>query len=364
MFGAPDKAFRVATGEAQKGPWATISGEWNPLDEATAVKNAQQYLTHEDWRQVGYDPERHGYFYDRHTMEPVTGAEEVLQIGPLVLAKKPTYGVKAEQKFAGGGRTGFLGALAKTAEKGLERAAKAARVAPQDEALRLAQQRAALPPSQGGLGLPASNTPMQRAKAMGAEQVFHGTNKEKEILKNKKFDINKDERNVGGVWTTKDKNYADWLASQKEDGIPSVMELKLLKAKEAEEFDILKEGIRVADEIGAERPANAIEAQELLSGGYGWDSVVSDLLHESNTPNLRITNFHDNWHSNPDYVTEAFVSKDPDLLRLPEAAFDPFRKDAATAAAFGVAAPDLLAQEQEPEKELTIDEFLKRMKER
>ena len=182
---------------------------------------------------------------------------------------------------------------------------------------------------------------------MGAEQVFHGTNKEKEILKNKKFDINKDERNVGGVWTTKDKNYADWLASQKEDGIPSVMELELLKAKEAEEFDILKEGIRVADEIGAERPANAIEAQELLSGGYGWDSVVSDLLHESNAPNLRITNFHDNWHSNPDYVTEAFVSKDPDLLRLPEAAFDPFRKDAATAALFGVAAPDLLAQEQE-----------------
>jgi hypothetical protein len=105
MFGAPEKAFRVATGEAQKGPWATISGEWNPMDEATAVKNAQQYLTHEDWRQVGYDPERHGYFYDRHTMEPVTGAEEVLQIGPLVLAKKPIYGVKAEQKFAEGGVT-------------------------------------------------------------------------------------------------------------------------------------------------------------------------------------------------------------------------------------------------------------------
>jgi len=128
MFGAPDKAFRVATGEAAKGPWATISGEWNPLDEATAVKNAQQYLTHEDWRQVGYDPERHGYFYDRHTMEPVTGAEEVLQIGPLVLAKKPIYGVKAEQKFSGGGKAGVLGALAKTAEKGMERAVKAAKI--------------------------------------------------------------------------------------------------------------------------------------------------------------------------------------------------------------------------------------------
>lgn len=105
MFGAPEKAFRVATGETTKGPWATISGEWQPMNEADAVKNAQSYLNHEDWRQVGYDPERHGYFYDRASMEPITGAEEVLQIGPLVLAKKPKYGVKAEQKFAEGGVT-------------------------------------------------------------------------------------------------------------------------------------------------------------------------------------------------------------------------------------------------------------------
>lgn len=39
--------------------------------------------------------------------------------------------------------------------------------APQEEALRLAQQRAALPVSEGGLGLPPDNTPMDRARAMG-----------------------------------------------------------------------------------------------------------------------------------------------------------------------------------------------------
>lgn len=38
---------------------------------------------------------------------------------------------------------------------------------PQEEALRLAQQRAALPVSEGGLGLPPNNTPMDRARAMG-----------------------------------------------------------------------------------------------------------------------------------------------------------------------------------------------------
>ena len=38
----------------------------------------------------------------------------------------------------------------------------------------LAQQRAALPMSEGGLGLPATNTNMDRAKAMGNVSVYHG----------------------------------------------------------------------------------------------------------------------------------------------------------------------------------------------
>lgn len=48
--------------------------------------------------------------------------------------------------------------------------------APQNAALRLAQQRAALPVSEGGLGLPPNNTPMDRARAMGFESGWaHGS---------------------------------------------------------------------------------------------------------------------------------------------------------------------------------------------
>ena len=43
----------------------------------------------------------------------------------------------------------------------------AAKKAPYDDALALAQRRAALPVSEGGLGLPAGNTAMERAAAMG-----------------------------------------------------------------------------------------------------------------------------------------------------------------------------------------------------
>lgn len=49
-------------------------------------------------------------------------------------------------------------------------------VYPQDAALAKAQINAAKPVSEGGLGLPANNTPMQRAKAMGfTDDAFHGT---------------------------------------------------------------------------------------------------------------------------------------------------------------------------------------------
>ena len=48
--------------------------------------------------------------------------------------------------------------------------------APQAEALKLAQERAALPPAKGGLGLPKNNTPEQRAKAMGFDRdTYHGS---------------------------------------------------------------------------------------------------------------------------------------------------------------------------------------------
>lgn len=117
MIGSPDKAMKVATGETAKAPFAVIRGEWNPMDEQTAVKNAQKYLKHKDWRQVGYDPERHGYFYDRTTMEPILGAEEVIQIGPLVLAKKPRYGAKTEQKFDEGGAATMNPMLARQGAK-------------------------------------------------------------------------------------------------------------------------------------------------------------------------------------------------------------------------------------------------------
>ena len=47
-------------------------------------------------------------------MQPVRSAEEVIQIGPLVLAKKPQYGKKEDYKYAEGGEAHFdVGGAAK-----------------------------------------------------------------------------------------------------------------------------------------------------------------------------------------------------------------------------------------------------------
>jgi|688.fasta_scaffold199046_2 hypothetical protein len=64
-------------------------------------------------------------------------------------------------------------------------------VYPQENALRLAQQRAALPVEQGGLGLLGSNTAEQRATAMGAIDYLHGTERMDRLLAGKNLNPKK-----------------------------------------------------------------------------------------------------------------------------------------------------------------------------
>ena len=98
-FGVVEKAaMNIAAGKP-KATIAVIKGGWKPTTPAEAKLKADQALKSKDWVQVGMDPERHSYFYDRKTMEPVTAADEVIQIGPLVLAKNPTYGEKSGFMF-------------------------------------------------------------------------------------------------------------------------------------------------------------------------------------------------------------------------------------------------------------------------
>ena len=103
----PSKAIKVATGEDNKSPFARIHGELHHMTEDEAVEHMKAHLNHPDYAQVGMDPRRHGFFYDRKTMKPVTASAHVVQIGPLVLAHKPTYGKR--ESYAKGGKVKPIG---------------------------------------------------------------------------------------------------------------------------------------------------------------------------------------------------------------------------------------------------------------
>jgi hypothetical protein len=95
-----DKSLKVATNEATKSPFGVIRGTWNPLNEKQAIAQAKKALNDPAWTQVGMDPERHSYFYDRKTTQPILSADEVIQIGPLVLAKNAKFGSKKDFKYS------------------------------------------------------------------------------------------------------------------------------------------------------------------------------------------------------------------------------------------------------------------------
>jgi len=97
-----EKALRVASG-AGKGPFAVLKGDYVESTAEDAYNLAKEAINSDEWIQVGYDPTRRGYFYDRKTMEPVLNAEEIVQVGALVLAKKAVKGDPKDFTFKKGG---------------------------------------------------------------------------------------------------------------------------------------------------------------------------------------------------------------------------------------------------------------------
>jgi len=93
----PEKgALNIARAHTDKSPIATMNGEYIPLTVNKARSIAQHALNNKNWIQVGMDPERHSYFYNRQTQQPVIAADFAIQIGGLVLAKNPIYANKAD----------------------------------------------------------------------------------------------------------------------------------------------------------------------------------------------------------------------------------------------------------------------------
>jgi hypothetical protein len=89
----PNHAVKIAAGDSNKGTIARINGSWENRDPDDVEKLAKDILNGtapdaDQWTEVGMNPFRHSYFYRKSDGMPVANAEQVIQIGPLVLAKK------------------------------------------------------------------------------------------------------------------------------------------------------------------------------------------------------------------------------------------------------------------------------------
>ena len=93
------KAGRVGRGETAKAPFAQINGTLKSVSPAAVRKRMNEIFNDPEWVQVGYDPRRHTFFYNRETQQPIVGATEVMQVGPLVMARNPEYGATKDFLF-------------------------------------------------------------------------------------------------------------------------------------------------------------------------------------------------------------------------------------------------------------------------
>ena len=76
--------------EKAKSTIARIHGDWENKDPQEVYELAKKLINDPEWKQIGMNPFRHSFFYDKATGKPITRADQVIQVGPLVLAKGAT----------------------------------------------------------------------------------------------------------------------------------------------------------------------------------------------------------------------------------------------------------------------------------
>jgi hypothetical protein len=225
---------------------------------------------------------------------------------------------------------------------------------PQAEALRLAQQRASLPVEQHGLGLPAGNTPMDRAKAMGFDTEAYKGMYPYDAATSPSFGF-KD-----GKFQQLDR-FGEELQPITEM-IPEKMSKMELGGRHAGFYgdkDIANAFSRYTTNSGAvfpvllnmgEKPLIK-EASGQYAGRYQFERPSREAGMLDDYKDFQSAFFKDSPSTgailkNTTDEGTVFIPRKGDQVRSRFAAFDPWRRNAIIAAAMGVAAPNLLANEK------------------
>jgi len=83
----PGPAMKIAMGTQSKSTIARMFGNWVNEDPESVHARAKELMNDPAWTQVGMNPFRYSWFYDKADGTPISTADEVIQVGALVLAK-------------------------------------------------------------------------------------------------------------------------------------------------------------------------------------------------------------------------------------------------------------------------------------
>ena len=266
------------------------------------------------------------------------------------------------------------------------------------ERMALAQRNAALPVSQGGLGLPANNTAMDRAKALGYETpMYHGTNAEIEafntqgkgktsgagaffttnpitaetyvsssgggnimpvlVKKDDLLNVNARDRNWSDIWTNQ-----LGAKSGKSRYTPEELGLDLNSATTTDELgmiaaDMGKKGVEIKNVKDLGPNSHVMRAKEYLLDKYGivpdetWSNVTGKQFDEAQKA---MKKFYESQKS------DIVALQDPSMIRSRFAAFDPKRVNEADILAAGLAVPMPKEEKNKTRKEIIAEEFSKK----
>ena len=84
---SPERAQKIAMGQP-KSTFAKMFGSWQNMPSEEVYDLAHKLIDDPNWVQVGMNPFRHSWFYDKADGRPLESAKQVIQVGPLVLASK------------------------------------------------------------------------------------------------------------------------------------------------------------------------------------------------------------------------------------------------------------------------------------
>ena len=217
----------------------------------------------------------------------------------------------------------------------------------------LAQQRATLPVEKGGLGLPAGNTSEQRSAAMGFDTNAYKGMYPYDVRSSPSFGF-KD-----GKFQQLDKFGEELLPVI--EMVPEMMSKMELGGRHAGFYG----GKDVANRFAGYGNNSAVfpvklnmgetplikDASGQYAGRYQFERAAKDAGMLDDYRDFHGTFFKDSPATgailkNTTDEGTIFIPRSGDQVRSRFAAFDPFRRNAAIAAAMGVAAPDLLAKEK------------------